>query len=200
MLEMKLVRYLRDAAVFAPCYVLLDWVSYIHPLGPFNITPWNPQPALAVAWMLLGGLVHAPVVLATILLADVAIRDVPLGISLLTALVLTAGYAAMADALRRVLRPKPDLRTLRQLTLFVAVVIPVTALVAGGFVGMLYTTGALGDAAVFSGWLRFSGSGVRSVCWSRRRCSSSWPMPRADAASRRSPGAGKPSFRWRCSP
>ena len=55
--RMKAFRYLRDAAVFAPCYVLLDWVSYIHPLGPFNITPWNPQPALAIAWMLLGGLV-----------------------------------------------------------------------------------------------------------------------------------------------
>jgi len=46
---MKLLRYLRDAAVFAPCYLMLDWVSYIHPLGPFNITPWNPQPALAIA-------------------------------------------------------------------------------------------------------------------------------------------------------
>ena len=63
---MRPFHYLRDAAVFAPCYVLLDWVSYIHPLGPFNITPWNPQPALAIAWMLLGGLVHAPAVLATI--------------------------------------------------------------------------------------------------------------------------------------
>ena len=67
---MKLLRYLRDAAVFAPCYLLLDWVSYIDPLGPFNITPWNPQPALAIVWMLLGGLVHAPAVLATIVLAD----------------------------------------------------------------------------------------------------------------------------------
>ena len=78
---MKLLRYLRDAAVFAPCYVLLDWVSYIHPLGPFNITPWNPQPALAIAWMLLGGLVHAPAVLATIFLADMVIRDVPGGMA-----------------------------------------------------------------------------------------------------------------------
>ena len=76
---MKPLRYLRDAAVFAPCYVLLDWVSYIHPLGPFNITPWNPQPALAIAWMLLGGLVHAPAVLATVFLADVVVRNVPGG-------------------------------------------------------------------------------------------------------------------------
>ncbi len=65
---MKVLRYLRDAAVFAPCYIALDWASYIDPVGPFNITPWNPQPALAIVWMMLGGLVHAPVVLATILL------------------------------------------------------------------------------------------------------------------------------------
>ena len=93
--------YLRDAAVFAPCYLLLDWVSYIYPLGPFNITPWNPQPALAIVWMLFGGWVHAPVVFATILVADIVVRNVPLGVSVLTALVLTVGYAAIAEALRR---------------------------------------------------------------------------------------------------
>ena len=152
-MNMNGFRYLRDAAVFAPCYVLLDWVSYIHPLGPFNITPWNPQPALAIAWMLLGGLVHAPVVLATILLADVLIRDVPVGISLLTAATLAAGYAAMAEALRRLLRPKPDLRTLRQLTVFTATVIPGTALVAAAFVAVLYAAGSL--HAAFAGWVRF---------------------------------------------
>ena len=158
---MNVLRYLRDAAVFAPCYVLLDWVSYIHPLGAFNITPWNPQPALAIAWMLLGGLVHAPIVLATILLADVVIRDVPVGVSLLAALTLAAGYAAIAEALRRVLRPKPDLRTLHQLTRFVAVVLAGTALVAAGFVAVLYGAGSLEGVALFAGWLRFwVGDGV----------------------------------------
>ncbi|HEX6530068.1 MAG TPA: MASE1 domain-containing protein [Burkholderiales bacterium] len=158
---MRLLRYLRDAAVFAPCYLLLDWVSYIHPLGPFNITPWNPQPALAIAWMLLGGLVHAPAVLATILLADLVIRSVPLGISLLTAFTLTAGYAAMAYGLRGLLRPRPGLHTLRQLTLFTAAVIPGTAVVAAAFVGVLYAAGSLGDAALLPAWLRFwVGDGV----------------------------------------
>jgi signal transduction histidine kinase len=152
---MKLLRYLRDAAVFAPCYLLLDWVSYIHPLGPFNITPWNPQPALAIVWMLLGGLVHAPVVFATIFLADVIIRNVPFGITLLTALTLTAGYAGIAHALRVLLRPKPGLQSLRQLTLFIAAVIPGTAVIAAGFVGVLYAAGPLGHAAAFPAWLRF---------------------------------------------
>jgi hypothetical protein len=29
-------------AAYVVAYVALDWVSYIHPLGPFAITPWNP--------------------------------------------------------------------------------------------------------------------------------------------------------------
>ena len=152
---MNLLRYLRDAAVFAPCYLLLDWVSYIHPLGPFNITPWNPQPALAIVWMLLGGLVHAPVVLATIFFADALVRGVASGVTLATALVLTVGYAAIAAALRMLLRPKAGLHTLRQLTLFVAIVIPGTAVIAAAFVGVLSAAGSLADEAAFRAWLRF---------------------------------------------
>ena len=98
---MKYVRYLRDAAVFAPCYIALDWASYIDPVGPFNITPWNPQPALAIVWMLLGGIGHAPAVL-TIVLADIVIRHAPggYGITILTGLILAGGYASIAWALK----------------------------------------------------------------------------------------------------
>jgi len=154
---MKLAAYLRDAAVFAPCYVLLDWVSYIHPLGAYNITPWNPQPALAVAWMVLGGVVHAPAVLVTVVMADVVVRDVPggIGVSLLTALVLTLGYAGIAWALRQLLLPKPNLGSLRQLTVFIATVVPATALIALAFVGVLAVFGQLGLDSFIPGWLRF---------------------------------------------
>jgi two-component system sensor kinase FixL len=155
MLRMNPLRYVRDATVFAPCYLLLDWVSYIYPLGPFNITPWNPQPALAIAWMLLGGLVHAPVVLATIFLADAIVRNVASGVTLATALVLTAGYASIAAALRVVLRPRSGLHTLRQLTLFISVVIPGAALIAAAFVGVLYAAGPVVEQAAFPAWLRF---------------------------------------------
>lgn len=154
---MKLLPYLRDAAVFAPCYVVLDWVSYIHPLGAFNITPWNPQPALAVAWMVLGGLIHAPAVLATVILADIIVRGVPggLGVTLATAFVLTLGYAAIAWSLRRLLLPVPNLHSLRQLTLFICIVVPSSALIALGFVGTLYGFGQIGPDSVVAGWLRF---------------------------------------------
>jgi signal transduction histidine kinase len=150
-------RYLRDTAVFAPCYVLLDWVSYIQPLGAFNITPWNPQPALAIAWMALAGLAYAAAVFVTILLADLLVRDLP-GTWMLhaaTAAILTLGYAGIALALRRLLRPAPHLRTLRQLTLFVAIAVPATALIAAGFVAALLADGQIASGGLVAGWIQF---------------------------------------------
>lgn len=153
---MKLARYLRDAAVFAPCYVALDWASYIDPVGPFNITPWNPQPALAIVWMMLAGLVHAPAVLAAILIADLVVRHAPGGyaVTLMTALVLTGGYASIASALKALLSDTA-LRSTRQLTIFVTVVIAGTGLVGAGFIGVLHAAGVLADTPYGNAWIRF---------------------------------------------
>src|SRR5512134_2247103 len=128
---MSVIRYLRDAAVFAPCYIALDWASYLDPVGPFNITPWNPQPALAIAWMLLGGLGHAPAVFLTIVAADVLVRGAPGGpfITALSSGVLAASYAALAWMLRELAHGGVGLRTTRELTLFVAVTVGGTAFV-----------------------------------------------------------------------
>ena len=154
---MNALRYLRDVAVFAPCYIALDWASYIHPLGPFNITPWNPQAALAIVWMLLGGLHHAPAVLATIFVADVFVRHAPggYGITLLAAATLACGYTAIAWLLRFLLRPAANLRTTRQLTLFSLTVVAGTAVVGGIFVGVLWSAGFLGVASWFGAWSQF---------------------------------------------
>jgi signal transduction histidine kinase len=154
---MGAIRYLRDAAVFAPCYIALDWASYIHPLGPFNITPWNPQPALAIVWMLLGGLHHVPAVLATIFVADVLVRDAPggYGITLATAVALACGYAGIAWLLRWSLRPSAGLRTARQLTSFVTIVAAGTAMVGAAFVGALWWAELLRGTPALEAWLRF---------------------------------------------
>jgi signal transduction histidine kinase len=153
---MPLARFARDAALFAVCYVALDWASYIDPLGPFYITPWNPQPALALAWMLFGGLRHLPVVLVTVFAADIVVRHAPGGMfnSLLTSVVLAGGYGWIAWILRSLLRDL-GLRSLRELTLFVATVVGGTALVGAAFVGVLRAGGLLGDASVADAWARF---------------------------------------------
>lgn len=154
---MNAFRYIRDAAVFAPCYIALDWASYIHPFGPFNITPWNPQPALAIAWMLLSGLQQLPAVLFTIFVADIAVRNAPGGypITLVTAITLACGYAAIAWLMRSLLRPVPDLRSTRQLTLFSVIVVAGTAVVGGAFIMALWLAGFLAESPVLDAWIRF---------------------------------------------
>ncbi|MGQ0544741.1 MAG: ATP-binding protein [Betaproteobacteria bacterium] len=153
---MPAIRYLRDAAVFALCYVALDWASYFDAVGPFNITPWNPQAALAVAWMMLGGMRHWPVVLATILAADVLVRGAPGGyfISALTSVALAGGYGWMAWLLRALLRGA-GLRTLRELNALVAVALGGAALVGACYVGVLRGAGLLAETPAPEGWLRF---------------------------------------------
>ena len=154
---MKVLRYLRDAAVFAPCYVALDWVSYVQPLGSFNITPWNPQPALAIVWMLVGGLRYWPVVLLTIFAADVVVRHAPGGyiVTVATAFTLACGYAAIAQILRRSLRPTFTMRSIERVTLFAIVTILGTALVASAFVAVLWAADFVKEGAVLEAWLRF---------------------------------------------
>jgi len=155
---MKVLPYLRDAAVFAPCYVALDWASYVDPAGPFNITPWNPQPALAIVWMMLGGLRHAPAVMATIALAEVLVRHAPGGlwITLLSSGVLAAGYTALAWALRRSLEDA-GLHSTREVTVFTSMVVSGTGAVGAAFVATLRAAGALAaaefPAAVARFWL-----------------------------------------------
>jgi two-component system, LuxR family, sensor kinase FixL len=154
---MRAIRYLRDAAVFAPCYVALDWASYIDPVGPFNITPWNPQPALALAWMTIGGTAHAPAVFMAIAAADVLVRGAPGGafITLLNSAILAAGYAALAWMLRELLRGSVALRSARELTQFVAVAVGGTALIGAAFVGVLRGAQLIVAADVPAAWLRF---------------------------------------------
>ena len=153
---MRILRYLRDAAFFAPCYIALDWTSYIDPVGPFNITPWNPQPALAIVWMMLGGLVHAPAVLVTIVLADVLVRHAPGGyaITATTALVLASGYWGIAWTLKSLLSDA-GLRSTQQLTIFVTVVVAGAGVVGAGFTGVLNAAGLLAGTEFSNAWMRF---------------------------------------------
>jgi signal transduction histidine kinase len=153
---LKVTRYLRDAALFVPCYVAIDWLSYFEPLGSFNITPWNPQPALAIVWMMLAGLNPLPVVFLAIAAADVIVRHAPGGLALTmsTSLVLAVGYAAIARALKLLLRD-PALHDTRDLTMLMAVVITGSAIVATAFTGVLRGSGALETAPFLEACARF---------------------------------------------
>ena len=151
--------HIRDTLLFATCYVVLDWTSYLYPLGPFNITPWNPAPALSIIWMMLGGLRYAPLIYGTIFVSDVIIRHAPGGIvfSAITSLVLASGYAAMAAALSHFLKSDYRLSDTRQVWIFVAVTAIGSAIMAIVYVGVLWANDFVLDevfsAAAFRFWL-----------------------------------------------
>ena len=126
-------------------YLLLDWVSYIQPLQGFNITPWNPQPALAVA-LLLWSPTRLWLVWAGLLLAEVVVRGVPSDWGLVLIATLTLGwlYAAIARALVRFLDTTPALTTPRDLAWFTAVT-GVGALLCGVAYVVIYAAPSLGS-------------------------------------------------------
>ncbi len=138
----SLAAHARDTLLFGACYLALDWASSVYPLGPFSITPWNPPPALSIVWMLLGGLRYAPVVFAATLAGDLFLREAHVGLqlSIMTSLILTAGYTGIAAVLRLRFGFDGRLRDMRQLWIFIAV----TA-VGAAIIGIFYV-GALGAA------------------------------------------------------
>lgn len=149
----------RDAILFCVCYLALDWASFSYPLGPFNITPWNPPPGLSIVWMLLGGLRYAPVVFTAILLGDVLIRHAPGGmqLSILTSLVLAAGCTGIVAMLKLRFNFNGHLRETRQLWNFVLVTAGGAAIVGLAYVTILWFSGFLVVGsftdAVFRYWL-----------------------------------------------
>src|SRR3954452_7850952 len=117
-------RSLGEAALFVTLYVALDWASYLYPVGAVNITPSTAQPPLSIALRMVRGLENAPAVLATIVLADIVVRNAPggYGVTLASAAVLTVGYAALAAVLKRAVVGL-ELSSIRRLTLFAGTVV-----------------------------------------------------------------------------
>jgi len=88
-------------AGFFGAYLLLDWVSFIHPMQEYSITPWNPQPALAIALLMKRGQRTLPLVFLAIASGTWILREGHGGVipALMVSSALTLGYAAIASAL-----------------------------------------------------------------------------------------------------
>jgi signal transduction histidine kinase len=111
-------RPIRDSIAFAVAYLaafaLLDWLSYIRPFHALNITPWNPQTALAIA-VLLWNRRWVWLVWLSLVAAELAVRGAPSNwaITLAANAALALSYAAIARAARRRLDRSPVLATRR---------------------------------------------------------------------------------------
>ena len=118
-------------------FLLLDWISYIRPFEGLNITPWNPQPALAIALLMLQQARWLWLVWLSLVTAELAVRGVPADwfVTLAATGALALSYAATARVLGMRLGRSLSLSTRRDLLWFVVVVL------AGSlFSAMLYVT------------------------------------------------------------
>src|SRR5688500_18285000 len=84
-------------------YVFLDWLSYIHPVGPYAITVWNPPAGVSLALLLGFGLRYAPALFIAAALAELALRpgQAQLADVMIYAAILSGGYTALEAMLRR---------------------------------------------------------------------------------------------------
>ncbi len=103
-------------------YLVLDWASYIRPWQGLNITPWNPQPALAIGllawdrrwiWLVWAGLVTA----------EFVVRGIPANwlAAFATTVALSLTYAAVAKAIQQRTDLSHPLATRKDLGWFAAI-------------------------------------------------------------------------------
>jgi len=138
-------------------YCLLDWASFVRPIGGTDITAWNPQWALAVALFTRSERLFWPILVSLAAAAvQPALRHAS-GAELVASTFEVLGDVAIAFALRRWLGHRPTLDTRRDALIFLLVVA-----VGAGVQSSLYSTVlALGGdttpqavrTAFVSGWV-----------------------------------------------
>jgi len=139
-------------------FVLLDWISYIEPYGPFPITPWNPNTGVSIPLILVFGRRMIPFLFIAPLLADLTLRQLPLpfSIELWSAVLIGCVYAAATlFLLRPKLRFEQALRSIRDLFLLTVVTVVAAALVATGYVASVVAAGLAPTADFASAALRY---------------------------------------------
>jgi len=167
-------------SAYLAVYVLLDWISFIEPYGPFAITPWNPNTGLSIAVVLMFGRRMIPFMFIAPLLGDLAVRQFPLPLTLefATALLIGGVYgAAMLVLLHPTLHFDRMLQSMSDLVLLSFTTVVSAAVVAASYVGMVVAAGLLPTAdfaaATLSYWVGDSiGIMVMTpfalVLWTRR--------------------------------
>lgn len=139
------------ALAYVVAFIILDWASYIRPLQGLNITPWNPQPALAVA-LLLWSRRWLWLVWAGLVAAELVVRGVPGNwLAALTATVaLSLTYAAIARAIARRMDLSQPFATRKDLAWF-ALIVAAGALVSAGLYVLAFSATGFGPEGSVQG-------------------------------------------------
>lgn len=150
--------HLEIALGYLTAYVLLDWLSYVHPFAPFGITPWNPQAGLSFALILLMGTEFIPWLFVAPLVADILVRGLPLspGAELIAVAIVGAGHGiGAALLLSNRFDFDPALGSRASLLLLLAIAIGSSAVVALGYVATVVAFGYLPPSDFAAACMRY---------------------------------------------
>jgi two-component system, LuxR family, sensor kinase FixL len=127
-------------------FVFLDWISFIAPYGPLAITSWNPNTGLSIIVVLLFGRRMIPFLFAAPLLGDLVVLQYSMSLVLEIATTSLIGGVYSAGMLF-LLHPKQHfnrgLQSMSDLVLLSVTALVSSAVVALGYVGMMYAAGLL---------------------------------------------------------
>jgi signal transduction histidine kinase len=133
------------ALVYLLAYWGLDWGSFIFPTKTLNIAPWNAPVAASLILVFLNGWRWAPMLFVGAFSSNVLVRHLaaPLVPTLVADLAEALIYAMAACAMRGPLRVRADLRSFRDILIFIAVTVSATALMAAAYVGVFWSSGLI---------------------------------------------------------
>ena len=152
-----LIRWIPDF-LFVAVFLLFDWVSYVDALYGLNITPWNPDPALGLAyWMRYGKRAALPWFIAN-MLAEILVRDLLAGwlMTAAAAALVTFGYGLIGEVLRQRFRDGTTFDDRTTLFAWLAVVVIGSVLNSFAYISLLYCAGLIPQGQWGVAFFRFS--------------------------------------------
>ena len=151
------LRWIPDLA-FVAVFLLFDWVSYVDALYGLNITPWNPDPALGLAyWMRYGKRAALPWFIAN-MLAEILVRDLLAGwlMTAVAAALVTFGYGLIGEVLRHRFRDGNTFYNRTTLFPWLSIVVIGSVLNSLAYISLLYGAGLIPQGQWGVAFFRFS--------------------------------------------
>ncbi len=152
----RLQRALAVCVAFLLGFAALDWVSYLYPISPLGITPWNPAAGLTFVLLWRWGARAVPLAALATVISDLVIRGTPTNPVALSigSLWIAAIYALAVHLLNR-LKVDSHLPGLRDVIWFTALVGPATLVAAVGYVSAFVAAETLSTPEWLTSVLRF---------------------------------------------
>ena len=145
------------ALLFTAVLLVADRLTFLHPIGPFNITPWNPPAAMLVALLWTLGLGWSVWAYISLLIADTWVRDLVWWSwgSVVGNALLVVCYAAIAWVLKQRIKVNLALSSRSDLAWFIVICTAGPILTATLYVGAQVLFGGLSPALFLTGVFQF---------------------------------------------